>query len=204
MHTRNLSFVILFVADVPTSARFYADLLGSEPAEQSPGFAAFPLPSGLTLGLWATKTATPAVTASPGASELTFTEADVDAVHRAWVKKGLRIVAPPADLELGADVPRARSRRPPAAGLQTRGALTPPATPGRRPTVSRSGGGHRAPRRPGRWAGPNQLGFLGTRSATGKPALLHAANPPSISTTRSSPICWAVSAASAERHAPLQ
>jgi predicted enzyme related to lactoylglutathione lyase len=101
MHTRNLSFVILFVGDVSTSVRFYADLLGSDPVEQSPAFAAFALPSGLMLGLWATKTATPDVTAEPGASELTFTEADVDAVHRAWVKKGLRIAAPPADLEFG-------------------------------------------------------------------------------------------------------
>jgi predicted enzyme related to lactoylglutathione lyase len=41
------------------------------------------------------------VTAASGASELTFTEPDVDAVHRAWVKKGLRVVAPPADLEFG-------------------------------------------------------------------------------------------------------
>src|SRR5262245_1040596 len=101
MHTRNLSFVVLFVTDVPASARFYTDLLGSEPAEQSPGFAAFALPSGLMLGLWATKTAMPPVTAAPGAMELTFTEADVDAVHRAWVNKGLRIVAPPANLEFG-------------------------------------------------------------------------------------------------------
>ena len=101
MHTQNLSFLVLFVADVATSARFYADLVGLEPVEQSPGFAAFALPSGLMLGLWATKTATPEVTAAPGAMELTFTEADVDAVHRAWVKKGLRIVAPPADLEFG-------------------------------------------------------------------------------------------------------
>jgi catechol 2,3-dioxygenase-like lactoylglutathione lyase family enzyme len=101
MHTQDLSFVVLFVADVATSARFYADLLGSGPVEQSPGFAAFALPSGLMLGLWAEKTATPEVTAVPGAMELTFTEPDVDAVHRAWVKKGLRIAAPPADLEFG-------------------------------------------------------------------------------------------------------
>jgi predicted enzyme related to lactoylglutathione lyase len=101
MPTQNLSFVILFVADVATSARFYADLLGVEPCEQSPAFAAFALPSGLMLGLWAAKTAIPPVTAGPGASEITFTEPDVDAVHRAWVKKGLRIVAPPADLEFG-------------------------------------------------------------------------------------------------------
>jgi hypothetical protein len=53
------SFVILFVADVATSARFYADLLGFEPSEQSPAFAAFALPSGLMLGLWAAKTVTP-------------------------------------------------------------------------------------------------------------------------------------------------
>jgi catechol 2,3-dioxygenase-like lactoylglutathione lyase family enzyme len=101
MRTQDLSFVVLFVADVHASARFYADLLGSEPVEASPGFAAFALPSGVMLGLWAAKTATPEVTAAPGAMELTFTEADVDAIHRAWVKKGLRIAAPPADLEFG-------------------------------------------------------------------------------------------------------
>ena len=39
---------------------------------------------------------------------------------------------------------------------------------------------------------------------TGKPFFFHSVKPPSISTTFSSPICWATSAARAERHAPLQ
>lgn len=69
------------------------------------------------------------------------------------------------------------------------------------------GGGGPAPGRRAQSASGtrrDQAGFLAPRSATGKPALFHAANPPSISVTRSRPICWAVSAARAERHAPLQ
>ena len=52
-------------------------------------------------------------------------------------------------------------------------------------------------------AAPAQLFFF-ARSATGSPASFQAVKPPSISTTRSRPICWATSAASAERQAPLQ
>ena len=45
-------FILLHVDSPAASARFYADLLGSEPLEQSPTFAMFALPSGLRLGLW--------------------------------------------------------------------------------------------------------------------------------------------------------
>jgi hypothetical protein len=46
--------------------------------------------------------------------------------------------------------------------------------------------------------------FLRVYSATGSPAAFHAVKPPSSSHTGSSPICWATSAANADRHAPLQ
>src|SRR5512134_157002 len=50
---------------------------------------------------------------------------------------------------------------------------------------------------------PSQA-FFRVLSSTGSPAFFQALKPPSISQTGSSPICWAVSAASAERQAPLQ
>ncbi len=101
MPTQNLSLVILFVTDVDASVRFYSDLLEAKPVEQSPNFAAFALPTGLMLGLWAVKDARPAATAPPGGTELTFTDADVDGVYRAWQAKGVRIAAKPADLDFG-------------------------------------------------------------------------------------------------------
>ena len=46
--------------------------------------------------------------------------------------------------------------------------------------------------------------FFFARSSTGSPAAFQAVKPPSSSVTPSSPICCAVSAASADRQAPLQ
>lgn len=47
--------ILLFVADAPKSASFYARLLALDAVEASPTFAMFILPSGLALGLWGKK-----------------------------------------------------------------------------------------------------------------------------------------------------
>lgn len=60
------SLVILYVNDPPASAAFYASLLGQEPAEASPTFAMFALPSGAGLGLWFRHTVEPTATATGG------------------------------------------------------------------------------------------------------------------------------------------
>ncbi len=99
--TPSLALVILLVADPAASAEFYRDLLGVEPAEQSPTFAMFPLPSGPGLGLWSSATVEPPPSGASGASELCFMEPDVDGVHAAWVRRGVRIAQPPTELDFG-------------------------------------------------------------------------------------------------------
>lgn len=99
--TAALALVILLVADPARSASFYRELLGIEPAEQSPTFAMFPLPSGVALGLWSSATTSPPVTGSAGASELCFIEEDVDGVHESWVQRGIPIAQSPTDLDFG-------------------------------------------------------------------------------------------------------
>lgn len=99
--TAALALVILLVSDPAASAAFYSDLLGIEPAEQSPTFAMFALPSGIGLGLWSRATTAPAPSAGGGGSELCFIEPDVDAVHHAWAARGVQIALPPTEMDFG-------------------------------------------------------------------------------------------------------
>lgn len=99
--TTSLALVILLVADPAVSAAFYRDVLGLEPAEQSPTFAMFTLPSGVGVGLWSSATVEPPSSGAPGAAELCFLEGDVDGIHAAWVARGVRIAQPPTDLDFG-------------------------------------------------------------------------------------------------------
>lgn len=98
------SFVILYVANPPASAAFYADLLGHSPIETSPSFAMIALAEGTMLGLWARSTVQPTVVASPGGSEVAFTVADaaaVDATHLDWVTRGIAIAQAPTTMDFG-------------------------------------------------------------------------------------------------------
>ncbi len=97
----NLSLVILYVDNPTASAVFYAKLLGQDPAEASPTFAMFALPSGIGLGLWSRHTVEPAAAAAGGGTEIAFTAEDVDAVHADWVSRGLAIAQAPTDLDFG-------------------------------------------------------------------------------------------------------
>jgi predicted enzyme related to lactoylglutathione lyase len=97
----NLGFVLLFVADPGTSADFYGRIFDATPVEQSPTFAMFALPSGLNLGLWKRATAEPAITAQPGASEISLVEPDVDRFHADWSAHGIPILQPPTDMDFG-------------------------------------------------------------------------------------------------------
>ena len=88
------SLIILYVDDVARSAAFYEALLGTRPAEASPGFAMIPLRGGLGLGLWARGGVEPA--AGPaGGGELALVVADVDATHAEWMALGLPIAQAP-------------------------------------------------------------------------------------------------------------
>jgi len=99
--TTSLALNILLVEDPARSAAFYRELLGLEPAEQSPTFAMFQLPSGVGIGLWSSATVEPRPGGAPGASELCFVERDVDGVHAAWSGRGVRILQPPTELDFG-------------------------------------------------------------------------------------------------------
>jgi catechol 2,3-dioxygenase-like lactoylglutathione lyase family enzyme len=81
------NIVLLYVADAPRSAAFYADLLGKPAVESSPNFAMFALESGALLGLWSRADVEPAATAPSGAGELGFAVDSEDAVrarHADW------------------------------------------------------------------------------------------------------------------------
>jgi predicted enzyme related to lactoylglutathione lyase len=96
--------ILLYVTDAPTSARFYANLLGKEPVEASETFAMFVLPSGLGLGLWGKAGVEPAPVAAGGGCDIGFKVATsdmVDATHTDWHAKGANIVMAPTDLDFG-------------------------------------------------------------------------------------------------------
>ncbi len=100
----DFSFVLLYVDNPPTSAKFYADLIGSPILEQSPTFAMLPLRDGVMLGLWLRDTVEPKAASRAGASEVAFTVADATAVkatHADWVKRGLTIVQAPTTMDFG-------------------------------------------------------------------------------------------------------
>lgn len=97
-------FIILYVANVRTSAQFHADRLGVPVAEESPGFAMLPLPGGAMLGLWVKGGVAPAPTGGAGASELAFTVGDAEALramHLDWVAKGVPMLNAPTQMDFG-------------------------------------------------------------------------------------------------------
>ncbi len=97
-------FILLHVENPAESARFYAGLLGQEPAEQSPTFAMFPLASGIRLGLWSRHTVEPAATAAGGAAEIAMmvgSAAEVDETYSDWRARGVAILQGPTDLDFG-------------------------------------------------------------------------------------------------------
>lgn len=97
-------FILLHVESPAASARFYADLIGREPLEQSQTFAMFALPSGTRLGLWSRHTVEPAATAQGGAAEIAMMAPSaqaVDAVCADWSGRGVAILQQPTDLDFG-------------------------------------------------------------------------------------------------------
>lgn len=96
-----VSFIILFVKNPIESGQFYKKILEQDPVETSPTFVMFALSHGLMLGLWSQATAQPTVTGTPGSSEVTFSENDVDELHQKWVHMGIMIAQAPVDMEGG-------------------------------------------------------------------------------------------------------
>jgi predicted lactoylglutathione lyase len=99
----DLSFVILYVADVAKSQAFYTEILGKPAIEASPGFAMFPAAPNVMLGLWRADAVEPRAT-RPGGAEFCLTaesEAAVDALAAGWAAKGVEIVQRPTQLDFG-------------------------------------------------------------------------------------------------------
>src|SRR6185437_1062792 len=100
----DFNFVLFYVADPAASVAFYSALLGREPVERSDNFAAFAMPSGLTLGLWRQKTAVPKLVAPAGSAEIGFgvaDNADVQKTHDDWKARGIAIAQPPTQMDFG-------------------------------------------------------------------------------------------------------
>ena len=102
--TKTPTMTILYVDKPEDSARFYEKLFKVSPAEVSPTFALFPLPSGLVLGLWSRHTVEPASGGTGGGCELAIrvaSDAEVDAIHEEWTKLGARILQAPCVMDFG-------------------------------------------------------------------------------------------------------
>ncbi|WP_028606058.1 VOC family protein [Ottowia thiooxydans] len=97
------NFVILYVNNPESSARFYERLLGCAPIEASHSFAMFKLDSGMLLGLWSRHTVEPAAGIGSG-TELVFAKDSVkavDATHADWAARGLPVLQTPREMEFG-------------------------------------------------------------------------------------------------------
>lgn len=99
----DLSFILLYVADVPRAEAFYGDVLGKPALESSPGFAMFEAAPGVKLGLWRADEVEPKAT-PPGGGEICIfapSEAVVDAAAAAWRAKGRVVALAPTRLDFG-------------------------------------------------------------------------------------------------------
>lgn len=101
MFTPNLGLVLLFVANPQISGKFYQEILGIKPIEESPTFVMFALKNGVMLGLWSRYTAEPRVEAPAGALEICFPVDDVDALYEEWGKKQVTIAQKPTNMDFG-------------------------------------------------------------------------------------------------------
>jgi len=98
------NIVIFYVNDPTASARFYGRLFEINPIEQSPGFVMFALSPGMMFALWKRQEVAPAVSAMPGAAELTVTVDSRDAVDitfEKWQSDGITITLAPTRLDFG-------------------------------------------------------------------------------------------------------
>ena len=98
------NYVLLYVSDVPASARFYETLMQRTPVENSPTFALLALPEGLMLGLWKRDGVEPTAQGAPGSSELCVSldaDAEVDAFHARWRELGIRVAQAPTRMDFG-------------------------------------------------------------------------------------------------------
>lgn len=101
MFTPSLGFVLLAVENPQKSSRFYQEILGIKPIEESPTFVMFALKNGVMLGLWSKYTAEPRFDVPAGALEICFASENVDALYEQWGKKQVTIAQKPTDMDFG-------------------------------------------------------------------------------------------------------
>lgn len=95
---RTLNYILLAVADPAASHKFYSNLLGIDPVENSPTFVLYVLPNGMKLGLWVKDEMEPRPLQAGGV-EVTFSEDNDDAVRATyadWQNKAKVLQAPVA------------------------------------------------------------------------------------------------------------
>ncbi len=99
----NVTFIIVYVADVARSEAFYASILGRPAVDLSPTFAMLPAGADLMLGIWKRDGVRPPANAA-GGGEIAFTaesEAEVEALCAAWRDKGAAIALEPTRMDFG-------------------------------------------------------------------------------------------------------
>lgn len=99
----DVSFILLYVANVARSAAFYSKLLEKPVVEASPGFAMIPVAPGLMLGLWRRDQVEPKA-GVPGGGEIAVVlpdDAAVDAAYAHWTGQGVEIAQKPARMDFG-------------------------------------------------------------------------------------------------------
>src|SRR5215467_6980184 len=98
------NYILLYVASPAASARFYGEMLGRKPVEDSPTFVLFVLASGVKLGLWARPDVQPTAPEAIGGNEIAFTLPDVvtvRAAHDDFRARGFRIAQAPTEMDFG-------------------------------------------------------------------------------------------------------
>jgi uncharacterized glyoxalase superfamily protein PhnB len=99
------AFFSVLSGDIAAASRWYVDLFGYEVAFTSDWFVHLqdPTDAGLELGFIARDHAivTDEMRRTPTGGLLTLVVADVDALHRAVVERGIEVLEPPTDLFYG-------------------------------------------------------------------------------------------------------
>ena len=100
----DFNLVVLYVNDAQASSTFYQILLGVPVAQSSPKFVVLPLLNGVMLGLWQRDAVVPASTSEAGCNEISWVEANPEAVRatfETWTSRGVRIAQPPTTMPFG-------------------------------------------------------------------------------------------------------
>ncbi len=98
------NFIIIYVDNPLSSARYYEALLDKRPVESHPTFVAFALDSGMTLGLWSKHTAEPASLITGGGAEIAFSLPSKEAVDSSYTQLtqlGFRVAQKPNNMDFG-------------------------------------------------------------------------------------------------------